>query len=121
MQNIGEDDATDVTWSITTNGGLFKRINTSATGTATLLVVGESTPMDSGIFFGFGKINIVITAKAHNAFEVSVTKSAFLLGPFVVELLDLIPEEGKEMKRKCLAIGIILLFIGLMVVNDSLV
>jgi hypothetical protein len=84
VQNIGEDNATNVTWSITATGGLFKRINASATGAATVLVVGESEPMNSGIFFGFGKINMVITASAQNAFEVTVTKSAFLLGPFVV-------------------------------------
>jgi hypothetical protein len=84
VQNIGEDNATYVTWSITVTGGLFKRINASATGAATVLVVGESEPMNSGILFGFGKINIVITASAQNAYEVTVTKSAFLLGPFVV-------------------------------------
>ncbi len=86
VQNIGEYNATNVTWSITATGGLFKRINASATGEVTVLVVGASEPMNSGIFFGFGKINIVITAKAYNAFEVSVIKSAFLLGPFVVNL-----------------------------------
>jgi hypothetical protein len=84
VQNIGEDDATNVTWSITATGGLFKRINASTTGAATVLVVGASKQMNSGIFLGFGKINIVITAKAYNAPEVLATKSAFLLGPFVV-------------------------------------
>lgn len=86
VQNIGEDDAANVTWSITTAGGLFKGINASATGGATVLVVGESESMNSGIFFGFGKINITFTAKAQNALEVSATKSAFLLGPFVVRI-----------------------------------
>jgi hypothetical protein len=36
------------------------------------------------MFFGFGKISIVITAKAQNANEVTITKSAFVLEPFVV-------------------------------------
>jgi len=36
------------------------------------------------MFFGFGKINIVITATAQNAIAVSASKSAFLLGPLVV-------------------------------------
>ncbi len=86
VQNIGEDDAANVTWSITATGGLFKAINASATGEVTVLVIGESEPMNSGIFFGFGKINITFTAKAQNALEVSTTKSGFLLGPFVVRI-----------------------------------
>jgi hypothetical protein len=36
------------------------------------------------MFIGFGKISIVITATADNAVAVSITKSAFLLGPLVV-------------------------------------
>ncbi len=84
VQNIGGDDASNVTWSITVTGGLFKRINISTTVTIPLLAAGASTPMKSGIFFGFGNINIEITAKAQNALEVKATKSAFLLGPFVV-------------------------------------
>ena len=84
VQNIGEDDATNATWSITITGGLFKRINISTTGIIPLLTAGASKQMNRGIFFGFGKINIEITAKAQNALEVKATKSAFLLGPFVV-------------------------------------
>ncbi len=82
--NIGEDDATNVTWSITITVGLFKRINISITGTIPVLAAGASKQINSGIFFGFGKINIEITAKAPNVPEVLATKSAFLLGPFVL-------------------------------------
>jgi hypothetical protein len=84
VQNIGEDDATNVTWSISITGGLFKGINTSTTGTIQLLAAGASTSISVHIFFGFGKISLIITATAKNALEVTATKSAFLLGPFVV-------------------------------------
>jgi len=84
VSNIGVNDASNVQWSITVTGGLLKRINSTSTGTAASLIAGASTPASVGMFIGFGKISIVITAKAQNALEVSVTKSAFLLGPLVV-------------------------------------
>jgi hypothetical protein len=84
VQNTGAVDATNVEWSIAVTGGLLKMVNASATGTAATLTAGGSTPASVGMFFGFGKINIVITATAQNAIAVSASKSAFLLGPLVV-------------------------------------
>jgi hypothetical protein len=84
VSNIGVNIANNVQWSIAVTGGLLKRVNASATGTAATLAAGASTPISVGTFIGFGKISIVVTAKAQNALEVSATKSAFLLGPFVI-------------------------------------
>ena len=84
VQNIGEKDASNLEWSIVVTGGLLGRVNATATGTAVTLAAGATAPMSLEMFFGFGKISIVITASASNAVEVSATKSAFLLGPFVV-------------------------------------
>ncbi|MBE3120962.1 MAG: hypothetical protein IMZ53_09285 [Thermoplasmata archaeon] len=84
VSNIGANDANNVQWSIAVTGGLLGGVNASEIGTTPSLVAGSSTPISVGMFFGFGKISIVITAKAQNANEVSVTKSAFLLGPFVI-------------------------------------
>lgn len=86
IQNIGGYDATNVAWSITASGGLFRRLNVTGTGTIASLVAGASTVISVGIFFGFGKIDIVISAKAQNALEVTVTKYGFLLGPFVLQI-----------------------------------
>lgn len=84
VSNIGVNDANNVQWTIKATGGLLKRVNASGTGTAASLTAGGSLPISLGGFIGFGKITIVITAKAQNAIETSVTKSAFLLGPLVV-------------------------------------
>jgi len=86
VSNIGVNPATNVEWSIAVTGGLLKRVNASATGTAATLAAGASIPVSVGTFIGFGKISIVITTKAQNALQVSTTKSAFLLGPFVLSI-----------------------------------
>lgn len=84
VSNIGGNDATNVEWTMKATGGLLKRVNASATGTSPTLAAGSSLPISLPMFIGFGKISIVITAKAVNAVQVSATKSAFLLGPFVL-------------------------------------
>ncbi len=84
VSNIGVNDANNVQWSIEVTGGLLKMVNKTATGTAATLAAGASIPASLGTFIGFGKISIVITATAQNANDVSATKSAFLLGPFVI-------------------------------------
>lgn len=86
VTNTGSAPAENIDWSITVTGGLLKRVNTSATGTEATLDVGASTQVSVGTFIGFGKISIVIAAKAQNALAVSMTKSAFLLGPFVLSI-----------------------------------
>jgi len=84
VQNVGEVDASNVEWSMKVTGGLLKMVNVSEIGSAATLASGGVLPISVGMFIGFGKISIAITAKAQNAVEVSTTKSAFLLGPLVV-------------------------------------
>ncbi len=86
VSNIGREPADSIEWSIGVIGGILKMVSKSATGTAATLEVGTSTPISLGPFIGLGKINIIITAKATNAVEVSVTKSAFIVGPFVLKI-----------------------------------
>jgi hypothetical protein len=43
----------------------------------------EST-REAGLLFGFGNIEIMVTASASNADEVSMTLSGFIFGPFVI-------------------------------------
>jgi hypothetical protein len=86
VSNIGANVANNLEWSIAVTGGILKKVDKSATGTAATLGAGASTPISLGTFIGFGKISIVITAKAQNALQVSATKSAFLLGPFVLSI-----------------------------------
>ncbi len=86
VSNIGESDAHNVQWSITVTGGILKHIDATASGTMATLAAGASTPISLRTFIGFGKINIGVNAKAQNANEVLATKTAFLLGPFVVRI-----------------------------------
>jgi len=84
VQNVGDAVALNVDWSIVVTGGLLGKVNKTATATVATLAAGAITPMSLGMFIGFGKISIVISAHASNAIAVSATKSAFLLGPLVV-------------------------------------
>jgi hypothetical protein len=85
VKNIGEGAAINVTWTITIDGKLVF-VGKSSDGTfMTIAAEGEET-IKTVFILGFSKINIVITAKAQNALEVSATKSALLLGPFVVRI-----------------------------------
>jgi len=84
VKNTGERAAINVTWTITLDGKLVF-VGKSSTGTIVTIAAGEEEAIKTGFNFGFGKINIVITAKAENTLEeVSAKKTAFLLGPFVV-------------------------------------
>ena len=84
LQNVGEKEAKNVEWSISVTGGILKNVNVSATGTAATLATGGILPMGTPMFIGFGRINIVIAAKAQNAIPISATNTAFLLGPLVI-------------------------------------
>ena len=83
VQNIGDADALNVTWSFTVIGGFLGRHKT-ATGTDATLVAHGTLPINVHLFIVFGKIYIEIYAQATNAAEVSLRKSAFLLGPFLI-------------------------------------
>jgi hypothetical protein len=82
VQNIGDADALNVTWSFTVLGGILGRHKT-ATGTDATLVAHGTLPISVHLFIVFGKINIAIDAQAINAADISLSKSAFLLGPFL--------------------------------------
>ncbi len=85
ISNIGViDSAVNVTWSIAVNGGLLHGVAILESGMLSSLDVSCSKEINVSMFFGFGKILIIVTTKAKNAPEVFVTKKAFLLGPFVV-------------------------------------
>jgi hypothetical protein len=64
IANTGTAPATAVPWTMTITGGLLKLINVNKGDTIATLNNGDSTTVSSGIFFGFGKITIVVTAGA---------------------------------------------------------
>jgi len=61
IKNTGKASATNVSWIITVRGGIFGFIDIIAEGTIpTLAVDAESDSPKTGIFFGFGKIDIEV-------------------------------------------------------------
>lgn len=62
ISNTGTANATNVTWSLHVQGGLFHLINTTKTGTITNLAIGDSITVSSDMLFGFGKITIAAQA-----------------------------------------------------------
>ncbi|MFW6121469.1 MAG: hypothetical protein ACOC80_11300 [Petrotogales bacterium] len=87
VKNIGNETAYNVEWSMSVTGGILGMVNMSNSGTETELAAGETKPISSGLIFGLGPITINITADAATAFEVSTTKTGFILGPFVFVII----------------------------------
>jgi hypothetical protein len=86
ISNIGVRDAENVSWSISVNGGFLHGVVILESGMLSLLDMGSSAGINVGMFFGFGKILIIITAEAKNAPEVLAIKTAILLGRFVFRI-----------------------------------
>lgn len=84
IKNAGEVAANNVVYTIDVTGGILGRVNVSVSDSIATIAVGAEEAISSGIFVGFGKIDIVITANADNAVEVTATKSGFLLGFLVI-------------------------------------
>ncbi|MBE3136381.1 MAG: hypothetical protein IMZ43_03170 [Thermoplasmata archaeon] len=75
IQNKGNADASTITWSMLITGGIFKLIQKTITGEVSTLGVGNETTITSGIFVGFGKINIVVSVTCDEV-EIPVEKDA---------------------------------------------
>lgn len=84
VQNTGDVDATNIAWSIEAKGGILGKLDKTNTGSDTTLLAHQTLAISLPMFFGFGKISILIKAHAANAQEVITTKSAFVLGPLVI-------------------------------------
>ena len=84
VKNIGDVDANNLEYTMTVTGGILKLINKTVPGSKTVLASGATEAIGSGLILGLGPITIEITANADNAAEVTVTKTAFVLGILVI-------------------------------------
>ncbi len=84
IKNAGEVDANNLEYTMTVTGGILKLINKTVPGSKTALAPGATEAIGSGLILGLGPITIEITANADNAAEVTVTKTAFVLGILVI-------------------------------------
>ncbi|HVQ00895.1 MAG TPA: C25 family cysteine peptidase [Candidatus Thermoplasmatota archaeon] len=80
IQNVGGDDASDVAWAITVNGG-FVLLGRNTTGDISTLSSGSHTMIQSDFVLGFGAVDILVTAGGVNK-----TATAFLLGPLFLKI-----------------------------------
>jgi len=88
IRNIGEVNASDVNIIITVTGGLFGKFDKSFTTGVVLITPSESTQYRA-VPFRIGNIEILVTAEASNADQVTRQATGFLLGPFVLRLESL--------------------------------
>jgi len=79
LDNSGDENITDINWSITIKGGLLNRVNFTTRGTIELLEAQASALLfTKGIIVGFGKVTITVSATASGVEEVSETIQGFL-------------------------------------------
>ncbi len=86
VRNVGEVNASDVHITITVTGGLLGGLDKSSTTGVVLLAPLDSTQHKT-VPFRIGNIEILVTAKASNADQVTRHATGFLLGPFVLKLV----------------------------------
>ena len=83
VKNTGAGAATNVDWTIALDGKLVF-VGKSSTGTIASLAAGAEEPIKAGFILGFGKTNIVVSATCDEGATAELTKTAFVLGPFVL-------------------------------------
>lgn len=84
VMNLGQDNFTDLTWTITVDGGFLRLIHREATGTITLLEAQTTETVRCSLIFGLGKVQITATVTTAELASVSRTREGFVLGPFVI-------------------------------------
>ena len=80
IKNVGGATASDVAWSISINSGivLLGRVTTRNIST---ISPGSRTKVKTDFVFGFGSVDIIVTAG-----DVNKTATALLLGPFILKV-----------------------------------
>jgi len=85
VKNTGAGAATNVDWTITLDGKLVF-LGKSSTGTFATLAANGEEAIKSKFIFGIGNTNIKITATCDEGQTAEVTKTALVLGPFVLKV-----------------------------------
>ena len=95
IRNIGYEDAINVTWKTYLTSWLLILGSGTKTGIIEMIPVGSEDIIvgnEQPVFlFGFGPLNLVVTASAENAEEVTISENiGFLLGILVIPNGDVI-------------------------------
>jgi hypothetical protein len=86
VRNVGEVNASDVSVTISVQGGLLGLLDVSITNGIELLVPLDALQTKASLF-RIGNIAIEVSAVASNADQVTRHATGFLLGPFVLKLV----------------------------------
>ena len=82
--NYGEYEATNVNWKINISWGLLQRERNIANGTIVRIKNGESvTVQNERYFFGFGRIQVIISVIPENIGGMINVFKGFKLGPLI--------------------------------------
>ena len=92
VKNIGDFIAEDITISIYISGGILNNINIQhecggCGQCGTTLISGSiktENSLEAGYIFGIGTLEIIVTASASNANEISETVNGLVIGPFII-------------------------------------
>jgi hypothetical protein len=83
INNIGDDNATDVEWDITLDGGLII-LGKQTEGTEAIIAPGEGADIQSGFILGLGKTTIRINADCAEGVDDSAQADGTVLLFFVI-------------------------------------
>ncbi|MFH1101342.1 MAG: hypothetical protein V1726_04830 [Methanobacteriota archaeon] len=92
VKNTGNVSAINITLKISVKGGMFNRINITkiCTGCSncgpdiTANTTRTESTSEAGRIFGFGSVDIAVSAEAENAVKVTKSAQGFILGFFVI-------------------------------------
>lgn len=84
VKNTGDCDATNVTTTIMVSGGILKKINITGSDIAALLDVDDITSVKTGMFPGFGQIEITVCSECAEGISCTQTKKGFQLFIFSI-------------------------------------
>ncbi|HUS99643.1 MAG TPA: M28 family metallopeptidase [Candidatus Thermoplasmatota archaeon] len=88
ITNIGDENASDVHAMIVITGGFLGFINVSSDSESPILIPTDSMQLKASLF-RVGKIRISVTAGASNTDPVAKHANGFLLGPFVLNVVNI--------------------------------
>ena len=83
IKNVGNADATNVSWNISLSGG-FIFYGNEITGTVSRLAPGDTATITSDLILGFGRSTITVTAMSDESASASGTASGFVILFFVL-------------------------------------
>jgi len=86
IQNRGDFNFTNVSWSISVVGGILGLIDRTDTGTISILEGGDSKLVRVTPVFGLGKIRIFVTSTMPGLNVIRRIRDGFVFGPFVFVL-----------------------------------